>query len=258
MIVEIPGALLVPAHEVNYWRPENHGGVPNIPRALFLHTPEEPADATEVTPHYFARENFNADGSRRLASTHYYASGGQGTLGDGQLYQMVPENCAAIANGLDGKPLPVWALANTSLNWQSLSIEIEGYAATIAQTMPRLSKQWMTVVRWVEHLTGKYNIPLDRAHVMGHYEVSVNRTDPGNLNINAIIADAYALREEGDDMLTETQDKLLTEIAIAAKVAQVEASEARQLAEGIRDTMNARWLELWGKLAAIEKAAGDG
>lgn len=231
MNAEIPGAIVVEAHAVNYWRPDGHGGVPNKPRALFLHTPEEPADNVESTPAYFAQEHFNEDGSRRLASTHYYVDS------DGDLYQMVPENCAAIANGLDGKPLPAWALPGTSLNWQSLSWEIEGYAATIHETCRRGGKQWNTIVRNVESRTRKYQIPLDRAHVMGHYEVSTSRTDPGRLNINAIVADAMDLRnQEDDDMPTEQQIALWNQAALDAKVALIRIDE-------IKKTMNARHLE---------------
>lgn len=187
-----PSAIVVPSHQDNYYRPENHGGVANKPRGLFLHTPEEKADATEVTPYYFSRRIYGPDGVQRIASTHYYASGGQGTLGDGQLYQCVPEDCAAVANGLDGKPRPAWADPNTSLNWQSLSIEIEGYAASMRETCPRGSKQWNTVVTWVVVLAKKYGIPIDRQHVMGHYEVSVQRTDPGTLDLDQIVRDAQA------------------------------------------------------------------
>ena len=186
---DYPGSIVYPAHPSNYYLPENHGGVPNRPRALFLHTPEEPADDYESTPVYFSQPN-------RQASTHYYADS------DGDWYQLVPERCMAIANGLIGKPLPLWAEPDTSLNWQSLSVEIEGYAATIHQTCVRGGPQWNAIVRWVEDRTRIHNIPLDREHVMGHKEVANNRSDPGQLDINAIVADALALRipQEEDDM----------------------------------------------------------
>src|SRR3990167_8757003 len=97
---DYPGAIVYPAHASNYYTPAGHGGVPNRPRALFLHTPEEPSDGHEYTPIFFADPN-------RQASTHYYADS------DGDWYQLVPEVCAAIANGLKGKRLPAWADPNT-------------------------------------------------------------------------------------------------------------------------------------------------
>lgn len=174
---------VVPADKTNYYSPISHGGVPNRPRALVLHTPEEPADEWESTPNYFAQPN-------RQASTHYYADS------DGDWYQLVPEMCAAIANGLKGRPLPAWADPNTSLNWQTLSVEIEGYAASIHQTMPRGGPQWNAVVKWVADRCHKHAIPLDRQHVMGHYQLADNRTDPGQMDIDQIVRDAQALGDE--------------------------------------------------------------
>lgn len=141
----------------------------------------------ESTPAYFA-------GANRQASTHYYADS------DGDWYQMVPERCAAIANGLRGKPRPSWADPATSLNWQTLSVEIEGYAATIHQHCTPGTPQWDSVVRWVEDRTRVHGIPLDRAHVIGHYEVADNRSDPGRLDIQGIVDAALALREQEDEM----------------------------------------------------------
>lgn len=195
---DIPGAIVVPAHEHNIRPGVNH------PKVLVLHTPEEEADAIEVTPNYFARSLLP-----RRASTHYYASGGVGTWGDGALYQMVPENQGAIANGVTtqaylnsigrgnllGKEYPAGTDPTVSLNLQSLSIETEGRAITIHRTMPRGSLQWRTVVKWVAECARRHEIPLDRAHVIGHYDVSVYRTDPGTLDLHKIIEDA---REELD------------------------------------------------------------
>lgn len=163
-VPDYPGAIVVPAHPSNYYRPEDHGGVPNKPRGWVLHTPEEPADDVESTPAYF-------QGANRQASTIYYLDN------DGDVYQLLPERCAAIANGVVGKPYPAWADRNTSLNWQTLNVEIEGYAATIHQTMT--PAQFNSLVRLIKHRSAAYGFPCDRAHVIGHYEVSNERSDPG-------------------------------------------------------------------------------
>ncbi len=192
------GAWWLPAHADNIRPGTNH------PKVLVLHTPEEPVDQVEVTPRYFSRQIFITlpEGRivQRRASTHYYASGGVGTQGDGDLYQMVREDQGAIANGVLGKPYPADTDPNISLNLQSLSIEIEGYAANIHLTCLPGTRQWATVVRWVESRSAKYNIPLDRAHVIGHQEVANNRTDPGGFDIQRVIDEARALRNQnGDD-----------------------------------------------------------
>jgi N-acetyl-anhydromuramyl-L-alanine amidase AmpD len=178
---DYPGAIVVPAHPTNILRAVNR------PKVLVLHTPEEPADNIEVTPYYFQRPNLGA-------STHYYADD------DGDLYQMVPERSGAIANGVLGFPYPEGTDAGRSLNYQSLSIEIEGYAASIGQTMPRGGPQWRTVVAWVANRAAKYRIPIRRSRIIGHYEVANNRTDPGTLDIDAIVADA-----QEDDMVSQAE-----------------------------------------------------
>lgn len=195
------GAWWLPAHADNIRPGTNH------PKVLVLHTPEEPVDQVEVTPRYFSRQIFITlpDGTvvQRRASTHYYASGGVGTQGDGDLYQMVREDQGAIANGVLGKPYPADTDPNISLNLQSLSIEIEGYAANIHLTCLPGTRQWATVVRWVESRSAKYNVLLDRAHVIGHQEVANNRTDPGGFDIQRVIDEARALRNQnGDDDMT--------------------------------------------------------
>ncbi len=163
---DYPGALVVPADSSNYYRPEGHGGVPNAPKGWVLHTPEERADNIEVTPYYFQTPNISA-------STHYYLDN------DGDVYQMVPERCAAIANGVVGKPYPSWADPRVSLNWQSLNVEIEGEARTIESTLIIGGPQWRSLVSLIKHRAAFYRFPTDREHIIGHYQVASDRTDPG-------------------------------------------------------------------------------
>lgn len=166
---DYPSAIVIPAHPTNYYTPANHNNVQNIPRGIVLHTPEEPADNTPSTPYYF-------QGANREASTHYFSAYSQG-----QIYQCVEERNAAIANGVIGKPYPEWASSLTSLNWQSISIEIEGYADTIQNTLIRGEKQWKELINLIRNRAIFWRIPLDREHIIGHYEVSNQRRDPGAL-----------------------------------------------------------------------------
>jgi hypothetical protein len=156
-------------------------------KALVLHTPEEAADANEITPRYFAREGV-------MRSTHYYADN------DGDLYQMVSDKDAAWGQGThDGNRVwkgqkgawAPWVPAGGSNNQYSLGIEIEGYAGTIKDTLSR--KQYGTVARWIAYKCWQYNIPMDRDHIVGHYELATDKTDPGGLPIEALIASAQML-----------------------------------------------------------------
>ena len=156
------GALVVQAHETNYYGPDS-GRPQCVPRAIVLHTPEEPADDYESTPVYFAQPS-------RQASTRWYLDN------DGDLYNLVPEPWGAIANGLEGKPAPVY-FAPFSLNLQTDNIEIEGYAHSLHQTMTQ--QQWASLVDWCVWCCLRWNIRPDRQHILAHYDLSIQRSDPG-------------------------------------------------------------------------------
>src|SRR3972149_11462170 len=140
---DYPGAIWWPAHESNTLGP------PCNPKGWVLHTPQEPADDYPGTPYYFAQPN-------KSASTHYFVS----YLGF--VWQMVSESVAPIANGvtMPARPYPVWANNQQSLNRQTLSVEIEGYSATIAQTIS--PGQRNALLNLLRYGCAKYGIPIDR------------------------------------------------------------------------------------------------
>ena len=188
---DYPPAIWFPAHPTNILGPPCH------PKGIVLHTPEEFADGYPATPHWFSQAHPD-----RAGSTHYFAAA------TGTMYQCVREKDAAIANGVTkDKPYPSWANKNVSLNRQTTNIEIEGYAATIGQTMPRGSVQWKALIDWIVFECQKWDIPCDREHIIGHYQVASNRSDPGTLNIDAVVADAQAQMIEEDDMFTDDDRK---------------------------------------------------
>ena len=178
---DYPGALVVEARNYGYVVGGKH--LTNNPKAFCLHTPEEPPDNVPSTPYYFA-------GTDRDASTTYFVS----CLG--LVFQCVPELEGAYANAVEGKPYPAWADSKINLNLQTLSIEIEGYAATIHQTMPRGSPQWRALVNLMAHRCKALNIPPGRT--FPHKDVSIYRSDPGQLNIPLLVTDVIAAME--DDM----------------------------------------------------------
>lgn len=194
--VDYPWAIPFWSHPTNVYFPASHGGVPNKPRAFCLHTPEEPAgDNYPGTPIWFAKPNVGG-------STHYFVEAIEDPNRPGfcKVYQCVPETHGAIANGKTiDKPWPDWADRRTSLNWQTLSVEIEGYAATIQNTL--MPMQLHTVADLVAHRAAAHGFPTDRAHVFGHYEVASNRTDPGaRFPWDALIAALQAEEPEEEEM----------------------------------------------------------
>lgn len=173
MTAAYPGAIEYPAHPTNII-----SGV-NSPKVVVLHTPEEPADDYPGTAYYFAQPN-------RSASTTWFVS----YLAF--VFECVHPSKCAIANGVTpGMPYPAGTDPNISLNRQSLSIEVEGYTATIQQTItPAQFKALVDLVRWA---CDTYGIPKDRAHIIGHREVASNRSDPGPWLADAVVA---ALEED--------------------------------------------------------------
>lgn len=139
------------------------------PICLFWHEPQEPADGYESTPVFFAGEG-------REASTTYYGDN------DGDAYQCVPLHLAPIANGWTGDiPLPRFndggpEFGPFSLNQQSHSAEIEGYTATIAQTMTQA--QYAGCVDLAVMSMILYDWPRNPMRVgMAHADVASNRSD---------------------------------------------------------------------------------
>jgi len=171
---DYPGAIVVEAAWYGYWDGSGQT-IYNTPAAWCLHTPEEPADDYPSTPYYFSTTD-------RRASTTYFVS----SLGF--VFQCVPENQGAYANARQGVPGRFdWELSGWNLNLQTLSVEIEGFANTIHQTMPRGSPQWKALAQLMAHRCKALGFPPERT--FGHVEVSSQRTDPGTLNKAALIED---------------------------------------------------------------------
>ncbi len=175
---DYPGAIVVEAANYGY------GSRKNNPKGWIYHTPEEIADADPTTPRYLA-------GTTRLASYTYFVSSWLALV-----FQLVPEHEGAYANYVNGKPYPSWADPSVNLNLQGISVSFEGMAATIHLTMPRGGPQWTAGVDLVAHRAKALNIDPDSW--ARHSDVSVDRGDPGQLDIDAFTADVKAKIEEDD------------------------------------------------------------
>lgn len=177
-----PWAIVYPCHPTNRYSYLEHGGIAAWPRAMIIHTPEETADGYPGTPAWFA--TYHADPNQR-GSTYYFVSYqlDERRPGFTRVYQCVDEMDGAIANGLNGKPRPAWATVPGSLNWLTNNVEVEGKAASIHQTLKNGTAegeaQWRSLVDLCLWSAKRWFYPLDREHHMGHYELSVDRSDPG-------------------------------------------------------------------------------
>ena len=232
---DYPSAIVVEAAQYGYPK----GAHNNQPRAVCLHTPEEVADSEPQTPYYFHN-------TTRDASTTYFVS----YLGF--VFQMVPESEGAYGNAVEGKPYPAWADSTVNLNLQTLSVEIEGYAATIHQTMPRGSPQWKALVALIAHRCKARNIPPGRT--FGHYAVSIYRSDPGQLNIPLLVIDVIAaLQPEEEDMATliELEAAIL---ALRKDATSADAQLRADIAQLRKDATNGDD-GLRARVSALESAA---
>lgn len=169
---DYPGAIVVEAKRYN--RDQLC-----VPVAWGLHTPEEPPDGTPSTPWYFHNND--------VGSTTYFVAW------TGLIFQCVPENRRAFGNPRNkGTPYD-WEDGSKPLDTQTASVEIEGYAASIHLTMPRGSAQWKALVNLMAHRCAAWGVPV---RAFPHYEVSTQRTDPGQLDIAALVADVRAVMED--------------------------------------------------------------
>lgn len=161
----------VPAHASNQWPAPHYGMLRTNIKGLCFHTPEEPADDRESTPVYFGLATSNA-------STHYYADD------DGDLYQMVLDKDFPWAQGTRSVdaiiPRPKYYMPkDVSYNAIYLSIEVEGFAASIGRTMFEGSLQFETVCQWAALKAREYVIPINRQRFVGHNELNKQKHDPG-------------------------------------------------------------------------------
>ncbi|WP_223199598.1 N-acetylmuramoyl-L-alanine amidase [Solihabitans fulvus] len=91
------------------------------------------------------------------ASSHYVIRSS-----DGQVTQMVPTKDIA------------WHAGNWTTNEHSIGIEHEGIAAQGGTWYTE--QMYQASAKLVRYLAAKYNIPLDRRHILGHEDVSRERT----------------------------------------------------------------------------------
>lgn len=102
------------------------------------------------------------------ASAHYLVTK------QGQIFQLVKDEDTSWHAGAVNKP--TWPLYNgTNPNYYTIGIEHEGFDGNLTDA------QYQATLWLHRHLIQKWNIPVDRDHIIGHYRIdSVNRPNcPG-------------------------------------------------------------------------------
>jgi len=162
-----------PAHRSNWWAGDEgkYRGAARRIMGICVHTAEEPSDRTFSTPGWFQHEGANA-------STTY------GVDRYGDVWQFVRERDFAWGQGVarrrDESFPPWYSVAEfRSFNTCLIGIELEGRAATIASTFDINGRQWRSMTRLCGHLCAKFNIEVDRDHIVGHMELTAKKADPG-------------------------------------------------------------------------------
>lgn len=100
------------------------------------------------------------------ASAHY------GIGKKGEVHQYVDDKDTAWHAGVVNKP--TWKLYNKNINPNlvTIGIEHEGYPTDVWTKQMKISS-----AKLIYLISKKWGIPLDRDHVIGHYEISAGRRD---------------------------------------------------------------------------------
>ncbi len=101
------------------------------------------------------------------ASSHY------GISRNGEIWQFVREENTAWAQGIVRNPSAKIVLARPGVNPNKylISIEHEGFHRDVWTEAMKKSSAWL-----IQDICGRYGIPIDRIHIIGHYEIdSVRR-----------------------------------------------------------------------------------
>jgi N-acetylmuramoyl-L-alanine amidase len=146
--------------------------------------PDNP-DGTRALPpkyivyHYTATDDIDSFLPDFMGETGRQASSNYILDRDGTLYELVPPDYSAWANG-DADTTPADMTPGINLNQESISIEIVNNGdRTDPNFEPYTPEQIATLQRWTADMTQRYGITAD--HLIGHEDVTSGKSDPGPL-----------------------------------------------------------------------------
>jgi N-acetyl-anhydromuramyl-L-alanine amidase AmpD len=144
------------------------------PRVIVLHTTDGSWDGTLE---WFADPESGV-------SSHYVVGL------DGRLARLVDDEDTARHAGRILRPSAAIASGVESLNPISVGIEFCDDARPAEVRRP--AAQYLTGARLLAAVAMRWEIPLDREHVIGHNEIYAAKTCPGNLDVERLVAEARA------------------------------------------------------------------
>lgn len=126
---------------------------------------------------------------------------------NGEIHQYVRESDTAWANGIVNSPSFRLYKPGINPNLYTLSIEHEGFNLTDASDAERNGS-----VELIKNLCATYNIPIDRDHIIGHYEIDLLRK-PNCPSVDKSIIDAIVAKAKGSspanrDIVIQIQELL--------------------------------------------------
>ena len=167
-------------------------GKPFRPFAIVIHVMEGSLYGTDA---FFAQER------AKPSSAHYGIGRSWENRSDPNaecsIHQYVKEEHAAYHAGIEAHPKvpPTWKLyrPGSNPNDYTIGIEHEGFALTT--WTPQL---YRASSRLIEDIAHRWNIPLDRDHIVGHREIDPVRKGncPGRCDFDHLIQLAADIREE--------------------------------------------------------------
>lgn len=116
-------------------------------------------------------------------SAHY------GNGRDGNIVQWVDEDDTAFHAGKIVRPSSSLVKARPKLNPNDYSIGIENEGT--GEQLPTL-KQTQSLVALVRDIASRWDIPINRTHIVGHNEIRADKVCPGKIDVDEIVRIALA------------------------------------------------------------------
>lgn len=107
-----------------------------------------------------------------FASPESQVSAHYGVGFNGEVHQYVPEGSKAWANGRVLNPTAKLIKPGVNPNLYTLSIEHEGQDLSVVH-----EAQINSTIQLIKSMCDRYNIPIDRDHIIGHYEIYAAKPD---------------------------------------------------------------------------------
>lgn len=152
-----------------------HGRDGEVPRAIVLHTT---AGSYESAIAWFANPESKV-------SSHYLVGL------NGRVAQFVDERDTARHAGRIREPTAA-LVSEGDPNLYTIGIEFEDGGDP--EGVARPDRQYAAGARLIAEIAMRWDIPIDREHMVGHREVFAAKSCPGNLDLERLIREAGELR----------------------------------------------------------------